>query len=120
MYPMARKDDAFQCFQKFLALVENMPGKKLKCLRTDNGEEYVSHEFKNFCEMRGIKRELTAPGNPAQNGVAERMNRTINERVLSMLSNAGLTQGFWAEAMVTAVHLINRSLNSMVDGGVLE
>ena len=69
---MARKDDAFQCFQKFLALAENMSGKKLKCLRTDNGGEYVSHEFKNFCEMCGIKRELTAPGNPAQNAVAER------------------------------------------------
>ena len=55
--------------------------------------------------MCGIKRELTAPGNPTQNGVAERMNRTINERALSMLSNAGLTQGFWDEAMVTAVHL---------------
>ena len=37
-----------------------------------------------------------------------------------MLSNAGLTQGFWAEAMVTAVHLINRSPNPMLDGGILE
>ena len=44
----------------------------------------------------------------------------INERVLSMLSNAGLTQGFWTEAMVTVVHLINRSPNSMLDGGVPE
>ena len=88
---MARKDDAFQCFQKFLNFVENMSGKKLKCLRTDNGGEYVSHEFKNFWEMCGIKRELTAPGNPTQNGVAKRMNRMINERVLSMLSNVGLT-----------------------------
>ena len=70
--------------------------------------------------MRGIKRELIAPGNPAQNNVAERMNKTINERVLSMLSNAGLTQGFWVEALVTAVHLINRSSNSTLDGGILE
>ena len=76
VYPMARKDDAFQRFQKFLAFVENLLGKKLKCLRTDNGGEYVSHEFNNFCEMCGIKRELTALGNPAQNGVAKRMNRT--------------------------------------------
>ena len=35
-----------------------------------------------------------------------------------MLSNAGLTQGFWTEAMVTPVHLINRSPNSTLDGGV--
>ena len=37
-----------------------------------------------------------------------------------MISNAGLTQGFWAEAMVTVVHLINRSPNSMLDNGVPE
>ena len=71
-----------------------MSGKKLKCLRTDNGGEYISHEFKNFYEMHGIKRELIAPSNPTQNNVAERINRTISERVLSMLSNVGLTQGF--------------------------
>ena len=44
----------------------------------------------------------------------------INERVLSMLSNAGLTQGFWTEVMVMVVHLINRSPNSTLDGGFLE
>ena len=97
-----------------------MSGKKLKCLTTDNGGEYVSHEFKNFCEMHGIKRELTTLGNLAQNGVVERMNRTINERVLSMLSNAGLTQGLWAEALVTVVHLRNRSPNLTLDGGIPE
>ena len=70
--------------------------------------------------MRGIKRELIAPGNLAQNGIAERMNMTINERVLSMFSNAGLTQGFWAKAMVMDIHLINRSPNSTLDGGVPE
>ena len=37
-----------------------------------------------------------------------------------MLSNVDLTQGFWAEAMMIAIHLIHRSSNSMLDGGVLE
>ena len=101
VFPIARKYGAFKCFQKNLALVENLSGKNLKCLRTNNGGDYVSHEFIIFCEMCGIKRELNASGNPTKNCVVERMNRTINERVLSMLSNAGLTQGFWAEAMVT-------------------
>ena len=48
------------------------------------------------------------------------MNITINERVLSMLSNAGLTQGFWAKALVMVVHLINRSPNLTLDGGILK
>ena len=32
-----------------------------------------------------------------------------------MLSNADLTQGFWAEAIATAVHLINRSTSKVLD-----
>ena len=81
VYILKRKDEVLATFQKFLALVENQSGKKLRCLRTDNGGEYVSHAFQEFCDAKGIKRDLTAPFNPEQNGVAERMNRTIQERV---------------------------------------
>ena len=96
VYFLKHKDEALGVFKKFLSFVENQCGKKLKCLRTDNGGEYVSKAFQDFCESRGIKRELTAPYNPPQNGVAERMNRTIQEKVRSMLSNAQLPNGVWA------------------------
>ena len=51
--------------------------KKVKCLWFDNSEEYVSKAFQDYCDAKGIKREFIAPYNPPQNGVAERMNRTI-------------------------------------------
>ncbi|WP_286497639.1 integrase core domain-containing protein, partial [Escherichia coli] len=70
--------------------------------------------------MKGIKREFTAPYNPQQNGIAERMNRTIQEKVRSMLSNASLPNGFWAEALATAIHLINRSPNKALHNKVSE
>ena len=85
-------------FKKFVTLVETETGKKVKYLRSDNGGEYILKSFVDFCDTKGIKRELTAPYTPPQNGVAERMNRTIQERVRSMLSNAELSNGFWAEA----------------------
>ena len=119
-YPLKRKDEVFSVFQRFVTLVETQTGKKVKCLRSDNGGEYVSKPFQDFCDLKGIKRELTAPYNPPQNGVAERMNRTIQEKVRSMLSNANLTNGFWAEALATAVHLINRSPNKVLDTKVPE
>ena len=78
VYIMAGKDDALSMFQKFLTLVEHQSSKKLKWLRTDNGGEYVSG---SFCESKGIRRELTAPFTPAQNGIAERINRKIQEKV---------------------------------------
>ncbi|RVW54404.1 Retrovirus-related Pol polyprotein from transposon TNT 1-94 [Vitis vinifera] len=43
-----------------------------------------------------------------QNGVAERMNRTLNERARSMRLHAGLPKTFWADAVSTAAYLINR------------
>ena len=89
-------------------MVETQTGKKVKSLRSDNGGEYVSKPFQDFCDQKGIKRELSAPCNPPQNGVAERMNQTIQEKVRSMLSNADLPNGFWAESLATDVHLINR------------
>ena len=120
VYTMAGKDEALSMFQKFVTLVELQSGKKLKCLRIDNGGEYVSREFKDFCASKGIRRELTTPYTPAQNGVAERMNWTIQEKVTSMLSNAGLSQTFWAEAVNTTVHLINQSPSKALDSAILE
>ena len=95
VYPLRLKSDTFSVFEKFVALVENQTGKTLKALRSDNGGEYMSKQFQDFCDAKGIKRELSAPHDPPQNGTAERMNRTIQEKVRSMLSHAALPHGFW-------------------------
>ena len=52
-------------------------GKQVKALRSENGGEFISSEFKDFCSAEGIRRELIVPHNPQQNRVAERKNRTI-------------------------------------------
>ena len=90
-------------------MVENQSGIKLKCLRTDNGGELNFEEFVKFCRERDIRREYTTPYSPEQNGIVERMYRTIHERVVSMLQHSGLSDGFWAEALLTTVHIINMS-----------
>jgi transposase InsO family protein len=55
--------------------VEKESGKQVKALRSDNGGEYISNEFKDFCSIEGIIRELIAPHKPQQNGVVERKNK---------------------------------------------
>ena len=120
VYTLKRKSDTFTAFTKFVALVENETGKKLKALRSDNGGEYLSKEFEEFCEAKGIQRVLSAQYDPPQNGTAKKMFRTIQEKVRSMLSHAALPHTFWAEAVKTAVHLINRSPNKRLCGGVPE
>ncbi len=59
VYFLKNKSDAFATFKKWKAEVENQIGRKLKCLRTDNGTEYRNGEFLKFCEEHGIKRHFT-------------------------------------------------------------
>ena len=64
--------------------------KKIKVLRTDNGGEFCSRKFEEFCKKCGIAWQKTTPYTPQQNGVAERMNKMLMERARSMLSGARL------------------------------
>jgi transposase InsO family protein len=74
---MQKKDQTFSKFCEFKALVEKESGKQVKALRSNNGGEYISNEFKYFYSREGIRRELIVPHNPQQNGLVERKNRTI-------------------------------------------
>jgi transposase InsO family protein len=95
---MQKKDQTFSKFCEFKALVEKKSRKQVKALRSDNGGEYISNEFKDFCSREGIRRELIAPHNPQQNGVAKRKNRMIVGAAQAMLHDQGLTMHLWAEA----------------------
>jgi transposase InsO family protein len=85
--------------------VENQIGKKIRVLRTDNGGEYTSKEFMDFCAGENIRRELTIPYNPQQNGVAERKNMAIFGAATTMLHDQGMPLFLWAEACYIAVYL---------------
>jgi transposase InsO family protein len=94
VYCIRQKYDVFDTFKKWKSLVENEIGKRLKCLRLDNGGEYCSKEFDVYCSYHGIRREKKVPGTPQENGVSERMNRTIMERARSMRLHVGLLLQF--------------------------
>ena len=70
--------------------MENLIGKKIRVLRTNNGGEYTSNEFMEYCSTKGIKKEHTVPHTPQQNGVAERKNRTMVGATKAMLFDQGL------------------------------
>ncbi|GJX70933.1 retrovirus-related pol polyprotein from transposon TNT 1-94 [Tanacetum coccineum] len=109
VYPIKKKSDVFEVFKVYKAQVELDSGKKIKCLRTDNEGEYTGDEFDTFCKQKGIKRQFTTAYNPQQNGVAERMNRTLLERARGMLATGSFGKLFWVEAVNTAYLHIFRS-----------
>ena len=88
VYILKSKDQVFEKFIEWKALVENLTGWKLKTLRTDNGGEYTSAIFTVYLKREGVHHKFTVPKTLQQNGVAERMNRTLVETVCSMLSDA--------------------------------
>ena len=55
VYFIERKNEVLEFFQNFKALVENQCGKRIKCLRIDNGGEYCNYVFESFCENCEIK-----------------------------------------------------------------
>ena len=97
------------------ALVKNQTCKKIKCLCIDNGLEFCNVLMEKMCKESGIKRHKTCVYTPQQNGVAEKMNRTIADKIRCMLAESGLKKKFWAEAASTAVYLINKTLSAAIE-----
>ncbi|KAH9719925.1 hypothetical protein KPL70_005931 [Citrus sinensis] len=82
--------------------------KPFKLIHTDVCGPFKPNSLE-FCEANGIRRPLTIPRSPQQNGVAERKNKTILNMARSMLMSKRLPKEFWAEAIACAVYLSNRS-----------
>ncbi|KAJ0850581.1 putative RNA-directed DNA polymerase [Helianthus annuus] len=113
-YTLKSKDQVLDVFKQFHALVERQTEKKLKCIRTDNGGEYIG-PFDAYCREKGIRHQKTPPKTPQLNGLAERMNRTLAERVRCLLSHAGLPNSFWGEALNTATKIVPQHTDDLTD-----
>lgn len=119
VFALKSKDQVLDVFKELHARVERENGRKVKCVQEDNGGKYRGL-FEYYCRLHGIKLEKSVPKTPQHNGVAKRMNRTIEERIRCMLSYAKLPKSFWGEAMRTAVDLINLSPPVPLNGDVPE
>jgi len=65
--------------KKYVAFIFTQTGKKVKCFHFDGGKEYINQEVLDWLELQGINYEITTPKSSAQNGIAERLNRTVME-----------------------------------------
>src|SRR5260221_4075892 len=87
VYPMKNKSDALEKFKEYLAEAERQTSCRLKTLRTYGGGEYFSSEFNSYLKSIGITHESTNPCTPQENGVAERVNRTLVTMAIAMLKS---------------------------------
>ncbi|CAO2199473.1 unnamed protein product [Urochloa humidicola] len=113
---LSNKSDAADAIKAFKTRAEAESGKRLRVLRTDRGGEFTAEEFAEYCAEEGVRRHLTAPYTPQQNGVVERRNQTIVGMARSMMKAKKMPVAFWGEAVTTAVFILNRSPTKALKG----
>ncbi|RKF81090.1 Retrovirus-related Pol polyprotein from transposon TNT 1-94 [Golovinomyces cichoracearum] len=104
------KDEAVDAFAQYANLYENNANnKRIRILATDNGSEYTNKRLKTILNTKGIIHQLSPVYTKEPNGIIERVNRTITNKIRCLLTNANLPKSLWGEACLTAAYLYNRT-----------
>ncbi|GJX38771.1 retrotransposon protein, putative, ty1-copia subclass [Tanacetum coccineum] len=115
VYLLKHKHEVFETFKVFKNEVENQLGKTIKALRSDQGGEYISQEFKDYLKACGIVQQLTPPYTPQHNDVSERRKRTLLDIVRSTMNLTTLPLSFWDYALESATRILNMVPTKKVD-----
>jgi hypothetical protein len=105
LFLLKKKSEVFAAFKTFAQLMKTQLNVSIKKLRSDNGGEYTSQEFRKYCQELGIQQQFTTAHSSFQNGVAERQNRTLLEGTRCLLIGGNLNKSFWGEG-VTHMNLL--------------
>jgi hypothetical protein len=105
---LKEKSDTVQKVSNYLAYM-NTQEKKLKAIQIDCSTEFVNETLNTYCATCGIEVRLTVPYSLSQNGITERMNRTIVELSQAMLFASKLPEYLWEPMVLHVAYLQNRS-----------
>ncbi|CAB0017700.1 unnamed protein product, partial [Nesidiocoris tenuis] len=118
VYLLKKKSEVDSYFRKYVNMVEAKHGKRVANLRCDNGGEYSSTCFKDFCAERGITIHYNVARNSQQNGIAEKYNRDVMDIARSLVHDSKVSRELWGEAVLAAAYLKNRTGTSTLEKGV--
>jgi transposase InsO family protein len=122
VFYMARKSEVFTKYKEFVAwatthrVSQDHKGAVIAELQSDRGGEYLQKDFDEFLKTHGTVRRLTVHDSPNQNGIAERMNRTLVEHARALLLASSMPERVWAEALRHTAWLRNRTLTKGAPG----
>lgn len=96
---------------EYIEWAENMTGKRVKELRTDNAPELTQGAVGEHCRQKGIEITTSPPYRPAINGTAERRHRTTNQMITAMLNDMQMDECLWPDAAAATAFITNRTPN---------
>jgi transposase InsO family protein len=106
-FPLRLKSDTFSTLSNFFAYVRTQFGVPIQGLQSDNGREFDNLNARSFFASHGVLFRMSCPYTSAQNGKAERVIRTTNNIIRSLLFHASVPPTFWVAALNMATHLLN-------------
>ncbi|KAG8703200.1 hypothetical protein FRC09_004302, partial [Ceratobasidium sp. 395] len=105
---LRHKDEALTEYKTFEAFLSTQKDTKILRVRFDNGGEFVNNDWKEHTAKTGTVLETTSPHSSQQNGIAERLNRTLLDHARAMMLECEAPKFLWSEAVAYACYLKNR------------
>ncbi|GJY28495.1 ribonuclease H-like domain-containing protein [Tanacetum coccineum] len=107
VYPLVRKSDVLSKFILFRNYVRTQFKCEIRAFQCDHGGEFDNRNLHDLFNTHGIQFRFSCPKTSQQNGKSERMVRTLNKIIRTLLFQAKLPPTYWVEALHMAVHILN-------------
>ena len=116
-FPLRLKDEALTAYKMFEAwAVAQQHCQAVKVLHSNRGGEFLSGEFDGYLQSQGTVRKLTTHHTPELNGISERLNRMLMDRIRRLTHDSGLPKSLWGEALRHTTWLKNQTATRALDG----
>jgi hypothetical protein len=106
-FPLRLKSDTFSTISHFFSYVHTQFRGMIKQVQCDNGREFDNSSTQTFFLTNGVKLRMSCPYTSPQNGKAERMLRTTNNMIRTLLLQASMPPRYWVDAIHTTTYLLN-------------
>jgi hypothetical protein len=107
-FPLKLKSDTFTTLSNFFAYVSTQFGRTVKAIQCDNGREFDNSSTRIFLLLNDTQLRISCSYTSPQNGKAERIIRSVNNVIRTLLIQAFLPGRYWAEGLHTATYMLNR------------
>jgi histone deacetylase 1/2 len=114
-FPLRQKSDTSSTLHRFFTYVRTQFHVTIQCLQCDNGGEFLTTSLRTLFSELGVSFRLSCPHTSPQNGKAERLIRSTNDIMCTILLHAHMPTQFWVEALHTSTHLLNRRPSSSIN-----